>query len=344
MKQPLYKTIMDDLILQIDSGALAPDSQLPTEKELSDSYQVSRITSKRALTELEQKGLIYRVRGKGSFVKPIATAVRAQTKRILFLLPFAHDLSVGNFNVGLEPLLKEQGYSLLMGTLDSIADRSAADLAAEFDGMIYYADNTDKHLDLLFALEHLQFPCVILDKRIYEVSYPTVLSDNFAGGRLSCEYLLEKGHRKIAYLFGDHNHPQSARQRYLGYLEALRQRNISYHTPMDEAKSCKEDTAAYLITQGVSAVICENDFVAIDTMRKLRQAGQQIPDDISVIGFDDIQAAALIDPPLTTIAQDFQRLGELAAATLLDTLAGAVPPAENKIAINLIKRQSVKEI
>ena len=68
MNQPLYQQIFHDLQQAIADGSLPVDSQVPTEKELSTKYQVSRITSKRALTELEQLGLIYRVRGKGSFV------------------------------------------------------------------------------------------------------------------------------------------------------------------------------------------------------------------------------------------------------------------------------------
>ncbi len=80
MNQPLYQTIFNDLQTAILTGELPVDSQLPTEKELSRTYKVSRITSKRALTELEQLGLIYRVRGKGSFVKS------ASPNRFLLLL------------------------------------------------------------------------------------------------------------------------------------------------------------------------------------------------------------------------------------------------------------------
>ncbi len=70
MDQPLYQKIFNDLKAAIADGSLPVDSQVPTEKELSAKYQVSRITSKRALTELEQLGLIYRVRGKGSLLRP----------------------------------------------------------------------------------------------------------------------------------------------------------------------------------------------------------------------------------------------------------------------------------
>ena len=86
----------------------------------------------------------------------------------------------------------------------------------EFDGMIYYAFATDQHLDLLFELSLKQFPVVVLDKKIYELPFPTVLSDNFQGGSLATAHLISKGHKKIAYLFGEQAHPQSVRQRVLG--------------------------------------------------------------------------------------------------------------------------------
>lgn len=92
MNQPLYQQIFHDLQQAIADGSLPVDSQVPTEKELSAKYQVSRITSKRALTELEQLGLIYRVRGKGSFVKATTSDLNRndviKNSRILFLLPF----------------------------------------------------------------------------------------------------------------------------------------------------------------------------------------------------------------------------------------------------------------
>ena len=100
MNQPLYQQIIDYLQAQIAAGILPVGAQLPTEKELSTQFNVSRITSKRALTELENAGIIERTQGKGSFVKEKASPASTTSKKVLFLLPFANDLSVGNFNAG----------------------------------------------------------------------------------------------------------------------------------------------------------------------------------------------------------------------------------------------------
>ncbi|MEY8445613.1 substrate-binding domain-containing protein [Enterococcus ratti] len=346
MNQPLYQQIFNDLQKEIVDGALPVDSQVPTEKELSQKYQVSRITSKRALTELERLGLIYRVRGKGSFVTSFKSkkAAISKTSRILFLLPFLSDLSVGDFTKGLNPLMQENQLEVMMTTLDFLTNKSAKEIMQEFDGLIYYAFTVDPHLDLLFELSLKQFPVVILDKKIYELPFPTVLSDNFQGGALAASHLIAKGHKRIAYLFGEQSHPQSVRQRYLGYLEALDKANLTFHTTLDTKHTTLDTLLTYINEKRVTAFICENDLVAIQTMNELKQQGYRIPDDFSIVGFDDIQAAALVDPPLTTIAQDFHKLGEIAGATLITWLTTKEVPQDTAYPVSFISRHSTKEI
>ena len=347
MNQPLYQTIFNDLQTAILTGELPVDSQLPTEKELSRTYKVSRITSKRALTELEQLGLIYRVRGKGSFVKSASPeqilASPTKTRRILFLLPYVADLSVGDFSKGLNPVMQDKQIDVMMTTLDFLQNKTAKELINEFDGLIYYALDTEQHLDLLFELSLKEFPVVILDKKIYELPFPTVLSDNFQGGALAASYLIEQGHSKIAYLFGTQTHPQSVRQRYLGYLEALDKAGLTFHTSLDDKSATLDELLSYITKYEVTAFVCENDVVAIQTMNLLRRHGYHIPEDFSIIGFDDIQAAALVDPPLTTIAQDFEQLGKLAGDALVTWLETKDRPSDSKFPVSFIKRQSTKE-
>lgn len=348
MEQPLYKKIFIDLHNAILDGTLAIDSQVPTEKELSQKYQVSRITSKRALTELEQLGLIYRIRGKGSFVKadkPEASIVSIQkTKRILFLFPFLTDLSVGDFTEGLNPIMQENQFEVLMTSLDFLQTKTAQEVMDEFDGLIYYAIDTEQHLDLLFELSLKEFPVVILDKKIYELPFPTVLSDNFAGGALATNQLIADGHQKIGFLFGEPTHPQSVRQRYLGYLEALDKANLAFHTALDDQKATNKELLNYIQEHQLTAFVCENDLVAIQTMNQLKQAGFSVPADFSIIGFDDIQAASLVDPPLTTIAQNFKELGKSAGKKLIHWLETKETPIDTKYPVTLITRHSTKEL
>ncbi len=352
MSLPLYMKILTDLKQQILNGQLTAGAKLPTEKELSESYSVSRITSKRALTELEQDGLIYRVRGKGSFVKAAhtsenstSTAANDKPKRILFVLPFVNDLSVGNFNEGLAPVMAENHTDVMMVALDFLANKTATEVMAEFDGMIYYVNDIDQYLDLLLELSLSQFPVILLDKKLYDLPYPAVLSDNVDGGRQATKALIAEGHRHIAYLFWDVQHPQSVRQRYLGYIQELKEAGLSFHTSMDDQTANAKMLTRYLAAHPeITALICENDLVAIDAMRQIRQAGKTVPDDYSIIGFDDIQAAALVDPPLTTVAQNFKELGATAGRALLEQLQKNAIPTDALIPVTLVKRRSTRQI
>lgn len=341
--KPLYQEIFLALKKEILSGSYPPESQLPTEKELAQTYHVSRITSKRALTELEQEGLIYRVQGKGSFVKPfenVSATSLENSHKVLFILPFAHDLSLGNFNTGLEPVLQSAGYTLFMTTFDYLQNKNLQTLKEEFAGLIYYAESAEEHLDLLFELQAENFPCVILDKVLHELTLPAVISDNFSGGFLQTEALLKAGHKKIAYLFSGEKHPQTTRNRYLGYLEALRQAGNNFHTPLNLALPLVE-VASYLLKEEITGVVLENDILTISLMRELKKVGFNIPKDFSLVGFDNIQASGLVDPAISTIAQDFNQLGKVAGTILLKQLAKEEVPLLTKIPVSFVSRQSI---
>lgn len=340
MNQPLYQKIYDDLLKKILSRSLLPNAQLPTEKELSAKYSVSRITSKRALTELEQQGYIYRVQGKGSFVKE--NLPKHKHKRILLSTPFTGKF-IGSYIEGLEPVITASGYDLLVVSNDALKHRSCEGILQEFSGLIYYAENVEDNLDLLFELESENFPFAVLDKRFYELKAPAILSDNFSGGKAATAHLALKGHEKIAFIFGEPNHPQSVRQRYLGYLSALKEANLGFHSSLDDF-AIGDGLIKLLTAEHITGLVCENDLTAIEMMRLIRRQGLSIPEDFSVVGFDDIQAAALVDPPLTTISQDFNSLGRLAGETLLDCIAGAETADESTLPVKLMERASVKHL
>ena len=344
MTKPLYKKIIDDLLQAIASGKLPEHAQLPTEKELSQTYQVSRITSKRALTELENQGLIYRIQGKGSYVQT-QRPKKKKAARILFLIPFLNDLSLGNFNEGLAPVTSEHQYEVIMSSAEFLINKQAEDIMADFDGMIYYAHNTEDFLDTLFELSIQQFPVIILDKKIHDLPYPTIQSDNFSGGEMATNYLATHGHQRIAYIFGESTLPQSVRQRYLGYIHATKEHHLSFHTALsDKAAISSEKTLEYLIENEITGVVCENDLVAISLMNQAKRANISIPAQLSVVGFDNIQAAALVDPSLTTIAQDFKGMGQLAGTMLIEWIEQQVIPTDQQIPVKQIIRHSTKEI
>ncbi len=173
----------------------------------------------------------------------------------------------------------------------------------------------------------------------------TVGSDNFGAGRLAGEHLLAQGRRRIAFLGeADHHYPEFA-ERYRGLCAAMADADVPAEPALQRgALSSQGDghTAVRdLLTSGQSfdAIFAASDLIAIGAMRALAEAGLKVPDDVAVIGFDDIPAASLTSPPLTTIMQDLKSGGEL----LVETLLAAVqdhPVANREIPARLVVRGS----
>lgn len=340
-KKPIYQEIYDFLAKKILTGELAVGEQVPTEQSLAQSFHTSRITSKRALTDLENKGLVERIQGKGTFVKAAGEHVPQQPqKKILFLSPFPNQHDLGNFTAGMLPYLTSQGYQLHIQDDTYLTQPNFFELIDQYDGMIYYPLFSNSNLAILYQLAYQKFPIVLLDKKVEELDLPLVTADNFGGVYTATKRLLQT-HERIAFL---HHTPlgqiSTVRQRYLGYLQALLEAGQSFQTAPNTDAS--QDDAALLqsyLDNGVSAVIAENDLVAIHFMKVAKQAGINIPEQLSIVGFDNIQAASLVEPALSTISQDFLAMGEAAASMLLQVIAKK-EPANVEVPVQWIERES----
>ncbi|MEL7681713.1 LacI family DNA-binding transcriptional regulator [Citromicrobium bathyomarinum] len=173
----------------------------------------------------------------------------------------------------------------------------------------------------------------------------TVGSDNIDAGRLVGEHFIERGRRKIAFLgHADEHYPEFA-HRYQGLCEALRSNGVQ-PDPALQFDAVTSDEAGYaaarrLIESGAAfdAVFAASDVIAIGAMRALDEAGLSIPGDVAVVGFDNIPAASMTHPPLSTIMQDTQGAGELLVETLLAHIEGSDPPP-TRLPTRLIVRAS----
>jgi DNA-binding LacI/PurR family transcriptional regulator len=189
-------------------------------------------------------------------------------------------------------------------------------------------------------------PVVVWGARMEPQSYPTVGSDNRGGGALAARHLIERGYRRIAFL-GDRTLPEIA-QRYEGYCLALREAGL----PLDPGLAVTSgfdpdhalDAARGLIGSGVAfdAVMASSDVIAISAMHALAAAGRAVPDEVGVVGFDDIQMAAFTTPSLTTIRQDIASGARLLVENIASVIAGrAVQSVE--MPGQLIERQSTRQ-
>lgn len=178
-------------------------------------------------------------------------------------------------------------------------------------------------------------PVVWVDHRNDDPLGPSVTFDNRLGGYMATRYLIDLGHRSIGYITGVMEIP-SSQQRLRGYREALHEAGIkvkpSMIQPGDYTRLGGFRAVEKWIRAGTlpTAIFASNDLMAHGAMDALRQHGVRVPENVSVMGFDDIPLAALLHPPLTTVSQSMREMGLRAAELLLRQLSGEARPDDNE--------------
>jgi len=194
------------------------------------------------------------------------------------------------------------------------------------DGMIIISTGEDK--DLLRLLQGLQIPTVLLDREINEVNCDLVETAHLQGGLMATDHLIGLGHRRIACLAGPANLNSSA-QRIEGWRTALAKAGLAaesadllWHSDFSSQGGFSTMQAILASPRAPTAVFVCNDLMGIGALSAAHQAGIQIPQQVSLIGFDDIELAKFASPALTTIAQPKLRIGIAAVDMVLERIQG----------------------
>ncbi len=215
------------------------------------------------------------------------------------------------------------------------------------------------NVEVLDNLSDNKMKFVLFDQDYTDLDYDSVSFDFYKGSSLALEYLTKHGHQDIAFLSAPIDR-KSRKKRYEGYQDTLLDKGLKFDEQrvIISAKTVASDggefefengrALARLLLEGNTlpdAIVAINDMTAIGIIRELLENGFSVPDDISIIGFDNISISAMMTPALTTINQPSYETGTLATKMLLDRINGKVIK-ENKIILQptLIERGSVKEI
>lgn len=253
---------------------------------------------------------------------------------------------------GVEEHLEPTGYRMAVSATHGQARGERQWVAKVIDGstdgaILVLADGHAAHLE---RLRRRGIPFVVVDHRgELGADIPSVGATNWAGGRVATEYLLSLGHRRIAIITGT---PAlgCSRERLSGYRAALDAAGV----PADPAL-CREGTFLYDagyreawalldLPEPPTAIFASNDMQAVGAMNALRARGMSVPEDMSVVGFDDLEIAALINPSLTTIRQPLAQMGVFAATMLLRLIGGdSLGSNRIEVATELIVRESCAE-
>jgi LacI family transcriptional regulator len=246
---------------------------------------------------------------------------------------------------GLAAAARTEGFRVMVEPLpqDGAAHTYAALLRAQHaDGLVISGPRVDD--PSLVELVREGFP-IVLQGALPDLEVTSVDVDNRAGARHAVEHLLALGHRRIACITNAPLVYTAAQDRLDGYLDALRGAGIQPRSEWIaagafDAPSGHAAMAELLERSAFDAVFVASDVVALGAISALREAGRRVPQDVSVVGFDDIPLAAYFDPPLTTVRLPAFELGQAAGRALLERIAGRAVPDRTLLPTELIVRAS----
>lgn len=200
-----------------------------------------------------------------------------------------------------------------------------------FDGLIVAGNHIDD--PLVPQLIENNIPFVAIGRHEHpDVNF--IDTDNKAGAHTAVTHLIRLGRQRIAHITG-HLNNRSAQDRQEGYRNALRDRGRTVDPTLTEIGDYTEasayEAAHRLLAKNIDAIFVASDSMALGAMRALREANVAVPDDVAVVGFDDLPPAILAIPPLTTVRQPIRKVGALAVETLLDILDNGLKPARRII-------------
>jgi len=271
----------------------------------------------------------------------------ARTNVIVALVPDISNPFFAEIIRGIEQVAHQNRYSVLLGDTQYSLDREQvyANLidSRQADGLI----SLMPHIPTIEARAPSgRIPIVNACEYVKDRSITSVYIDNVAAANEATRYLLSLGHRAVAFITGPMSSPISI-DRDKGYELALSgggfQRNRKLTVEGDFSVESGIRAVDSLLSRGerFSAVLCSNDEMALGAIRAIRARGKSVPEDISVVGFDDIRFARYFDPPLTTVAQPMSDLGREAMSMLIEILTGEnVPPRKRILPTQLIVRGS----
>lgn len=343
---PLYQKIQEYIRDQIDSEGLKTGDRIPTEKELMERFHVSKITVVNALSGLANEKIISRVPGRGSFVSsrepesqlsaggqfPQRTGTNLQVRIIGLVMPSIVDYFAIRLIEGVQKALDEQGYRSMIllseGKLDK--EKEAIMLLKEVgaEGLLIFPVDEEQYNEEILSMKFAGFPFVLIDRYLPGVETNYIAADGRKGASLAVDYLWELGHREIAICSDSPLQTVTVQERIEGYVNALKNKGALInpaHIITDFRVESLKDAQThplyrYIRNRMATAYITLNGRLGVQIYQMARQAGLAIPDELSVVSFDDPTSIVEEFSIFTHIRQFESDMGYRAAARLIEII------------------------
>ena len=328
-----YQNLKDYLIAKIRSGGLAGSGRLDSEPQLCERFSLSRNTIRQAIQELENEGYVYRIHGKGTFIR---TATPVNSRKIALMIYdtayMAHPVTGGLIR-GIDETLSRNGYILdILASKRSFHDENLMRLAESYAGFLIGTYQLDELM--LAELEKISLPHLFVKN--YPMNHDVHAARiNFThAGFLAAEHLIRTGCGNLALIYSGDRIAISAEFKegvYSAALEhgaRLRRENI-FIADFSDRLAVPEICAELLRHEDrPDGMICASDELAIALLAELKRHGVSVPGDISVIGCNNTENSTLTTPPLSTVDIPVMELGRRSADLLLRMIHGETAQPE----------------
>lgn len=297
----------------------------------------------RRKVEEAARGLNYKKSGFASDLK------RNKTNTIALILSDLSGPFYSELIKGVQDVATANGYDLIACSAIGGKNSTAIKFLTEkrTDSAIILANNIND--EIIKDSARNGFPIVVLDRNLEEQHIVNVSVDNEQGGFIATEYLIQQGHEKIAYVSGP-TQSHDNQLRYRGFKKAMNNYNLPLSSKWDISGNFTRESGYQVVKMILlqnelpTAIFFANDEMALGAYEAFEEKGIKIPDDISIIGFDDILLAQYATPALTTIRQPKYDVGSLAAHLSFQAINGNYTINHHKLSTELVVRNSVRKI
>lgn len=356
-----YNMVKDHILEWIKDGTVRPGEKIPSENELVQSFGVSRHTIRQAVGELVNEGYLYREQGSGTYCSPVLPTSTPQTierlgngKNIGVITTYMSDYIFPSIIRGIESHLASKGYTLTLSCTDNNVEKERQCLEMmldrQIDGLIVEPTKSSSYnpnIKYYLELEQQHMPYLMINQYYSQLTPPYLIMDDEKGGFLAAEHLIKLGHERIMGLFKTDDLQGVHRMR--GFIRAFREYNLPLEPELIITYTTEELVPSFYdvihqvfenVDERPSAIVCYNDQLALNVLDQLRNLSLSVPQDVSLVGYDDSVLAVATEVKLTSIIHPKQELGRAAAEWIIAAVEKKDTPPSHTYEPELIVRNS----
>jgi len=358
-KELKYTKVYEDIKSKITTYKMLSGTQLLGVRELMEHYNVSYNTVSKALKQLENENLIRREHGKGIFVeqKKYWDCIEKEHDIIGVIVT---DMGIPFFNKiirYIEMELANNGYDIIIRNSDFDSELESKIIGSLIEravkGIIIVPTFDNNNARYLESVDGLAIPMMYLIRHKSSYNNNYIILDDYTGAFQAVDYLIKNGHKDIGYIGGEKI--RSNDLRFNGFCDCIKSRGLQINPDWIAYGKFFEVESGYSTMKKLlqlpklpTAIFCYTDSIVVGAMKACKEADLKIPDDISLIGYNDDDISALVEPQITTMSIPLKNICMLAVRNILDLIKNnngqQTDLIQVKVPVTLIERQSVKLI